>query len=69
MEIAAALGTVYTAGEMNGFLKTPIRILTPRLHTEGADVVLDGKLLSIDENAVAAHAVARDGNWPWTEAA
>lgn len=69
MEIAAALGTVSTAGEMNGFLKTPVRILKPPLHTEGADVVLDGKPFGIDENAVVAHAVARAGNWPWDEAA
>ena len=54
---------------MNGFLKTPIRILNPPLHTEGADVILDGKSFSIDEKAVAAHAVARAGNWPWAEAA
>lgn len=69
MEIAAALGTVSTAGEMNGFLKTPVRILNPPLHTEGADVILDGRSFSIDEKAVAAYAVARAGNWPWVEVA
>jgi L-alanine-DL-glutamate epimerase-like enolase superfamily enzyme len=69
MEIAASLGTVTTAGEMNGFLKTPIQILKPALRMEGADVVLDGQLPSIDAHAVMSHAVARAGNWPGMEAA
>lgn len=69
MEIAASLGTVTTAGEMNGFLKTPIQILKPALRMEGAEVVLDGELPSIDAHAVVSHAVARAGNWPGAEAA
>ncbi|HTJ02335.1 MAG TPA: enolase C-terminal domain-like protein [Methylovirgula sp.] len=69
MEIAASLDTVTTAGEMNGFLKTPVQILKPALRMEGADVVLDGQLPSIDIHAVVNHAVAREGNWPGVEAA
>ncbi len=69
MEIAASIGTLTTAGEMNGFLKTPVQILKPALRMEGAEVVLDGQLPSIDADAIVSHTVARAGNWPWAEAA
>ena len=69
MEMTAALGLVATAGEMNGFLKTPVQLLTPPLRVEGAEVVLDGLRPDIDETAVAKHAVAQAGSWPWAAAA
>ena len=63
MEVAAGLGNVSTAGEMNGFLKTPAQLLLPRLRTEGAEVVLDGTRPDLDETTVAAYTVRVLGRW------
>ncbi|HQT63146.1 MAG: mandelate racemase [Acidocella sp. 20-57-95] len=63
MEIATALGTVTTAGEMNGFLKTRPQLLLPPLRMEGADVVLDGKLPDINETTLRDYAVGHAGGW------
>lgn len=63
MEIATALGTVTTAGEMNGFLKTRPQLLMPPLRMEGADVVLDGKLPEINETTLQDYAVGHAGGW------
>ena len=63
MEIAVALGNVSTAGEMNGFLKTPVRVLRPSIRMEGADAILDGSPPKIDESVIADYAVAQVGTW------
>jgi L-Ala-D/L-Glu epimerase len=63
MEIATALGTVTTAGEMNGFLKTRPQLLSPPLRMEGADVVLDGKFPEINETTLKNYAVSQAGGW------
>jgi L-alanine-DL-glutamate epimerase-like enolase superfamily enzyme len=63
MEIATALGTVTTAGEMNGFLKTRPQLLSPPLRMEGADVVLDGKFPEINETTLKDYAVSQAGGW------
>jgi L-Ala-D/L-Glu epimerase len=48
---------------MNGFLKTPIQLLTPALKCDGAYVVLDGEERAIDMAAVNAHALDQVGAW------
>ncbi|RTL73483.1 MAG: mandelate racemase [Bradyrhizobiaceae bacterium] len=63
MELCVALGNVTTAGEMNGFLKTPIQLLKPALKCEGASVVIDGSMPEIDLDAVRHNAVERAGDW------
>ncbi|MCU4160519.1 hypothetical protein AiwAL_10435 [Acidiphilium sp. AL] len=63
MEIAAALGNVPTAGEMNGFLKTHPQLLSPPLRMEGAEVVLNGELPEINEAVIAEYAVKKAGQW------
>jgi L-alanine-DL-glutamate epimerase-like enolase superfamily enzyme len=63
MEIATALGTVTTAGEMNGFLKTRPQLLSPPLRMEGADVVLDGQISDINETTLKDYAVRQAGGW------
>jgi len=63
MEVCVALGTVATAGEMNGFLKTPVQLLTPPLKCEGSAVVLDGLPREINLDAVAGYASERVGAW------
>jgi L-alanine-DL-glutamate epimerase-like enolase superfamily enzyme len=63
MEACCALGVVDTAGEMNGFLKTPARLLQPALAMSGAELVIDGGAPTIDEQTVSAHAVDSCGSW------
>jgi L-Ala-D/L-Glu epimerase len=63
MEIAAAMGTVMTAGEMNGFLKTRPQLLSPPLRMEGAEVVLSGELPEINEETIKMHAVHEENLW------
>lgn len=63
MEIAAALGNVDTAGEMNGFLKTRPQLLSSPLHMDGADVVLTGQIPEINEATIAEHAVQEENLW------
>lgn len=63
MELCVALGNVKTAGEMNGFLKTPVQLLEPALKCEGASVILDGSMPMINLDAVRHHAIERAGVW------
>jgi L-alanine-DL-glutamate epimerase-like enolase superfamily enzyme len=63
MEMCVGLSCVSTAGEMNGFLKTPIQLLKPPLKRDGAIVTLDGVLPTIDLDAVARSATQRVGAW------
>lgn len=63
MELCVALGNVKTAGEMNGFLKTPVQLLEPALKCEGASVILDGSMPRINLDAVRHHAIERAGAW------
>lgn len=63
MELCVALGNVKTAGEMNGFLKTPVQLLKPALKCAGASVILDGNIPEIDLEAVRQNAVERAGAW------
>jgi L-alanine-DL-glutamate epimerase-like enolase superfamily enzyme len=63
MELCVALGNVKTAGEMNGFLKTPVQLLEPTLKCEGASVILDGSTPKINLDAVRHHAIERAGTW------
>lgn len=63
MELCVALDTVSTAGEMNGFLKTPVQLLTPALQCDGASVILDGDARTIDMAAVGSHALEHVGAW------
>ncbi|MEC9368897.1 MAG: enolase C-terminal domain-like protein [Pseudomonadota bacterium] len=53
MECAAAPGHVTLAGEMNGFLKTPVQLLDPPLSMVGAHVLLPGELPRLNTEAVA----------------
>lgn len=52
MEAAAAPGHVALAGEMNGFLKTPVALLDPPLAMAGPFLVLPGVMPRLDERAV-----------------
>lgn len=63
MELCVAIGNVKTAGEMNGFLKTPVQLLEPALTCEGASVILDGNMPMINLDAVKKHATDRAGAW------
>jgi L-alanine-DL-glutamate epimerase-like enolase superfamily enzyme len=63
MEMCIGLDRVSTAGEMNGFLKTPVQLLAPSLRCEGATVVLDGGPKSIDLKALAHNTIERVGAW------
>lgn len=63
MELCAGLEIVKTAGEMNGFLKTPVQILTPVLRCEGPTVILDGVPRTIDVGVVKQHASSLIGSW------
>lgn len=63
MELCVAIGMVSTAGEMNGFLKTPVQLLVPRLKCDGASVILDETERKIDLAAVGSHALERVGAW------
>jgi L-alanine-DL-glutamate epimerase-like enolase superfamily enzyme len=63
MEASCALGGVRSAGEMNGFLKTPARILRPALVVEGADIVVTGAAPEIDETVLQSHTIAATGSW------
>lgn len=63
MELCVALGNVKTAGEMNGFLKTPVQLLEPALKCKGASVILDGSMPRINLDAVRHHAIERAGAW------
>lgn len=51
METAAAPGHVTLAGEMNGFLKTPVQLMDPPLRMEGACVVLPAEMPSLNVEA------------------
>jgi L-alanine-DL-glutamate epimerase-like enolase superfamily enzyme len=63
MELCVALTNIDTAGEMNGFLKTPIQLLNPALKCEGPSVTLDGASRKIDLSVVVNHAYERAGAW------
>jgi L-alanine-DL-glutamate epimerase-like enolase superfamily enzyme len=63
MEMCVGLPCVTTAGEMNGFLKTPIQLLTPRLKCDGAAVILDESPQTIDLKAVSENTVEEAGAW------
>lgn len=63
MELCVALGNVKTAGEMNGFLKTPVQLLEPSLKCEGASVILDGNMPTINLDTVRQQATDRAGAW------
>lgn len=63
MEICVGLGCVSTAGEMNGFLKTPARLLKPSLRCEGATVVLEDVPQIVDLKSVVEHTIERAGPW------
>lgn len=63
MELCVALGNVETAGEMNGFLKTPVQLLTPALKCDGPCVILDGIKRQIDLGVVACYASDKAGAW------
>lgn len=67
MEICAGLACVSTAGEMNGFLKTPVALLSPSIRCEGARAVVDGGPRNINLAAVTQHMIERNG--PWSEIA
>lgn len=51
MEAAAAPGHVTLAGEMNGFLKTPVQLLDPPLTMDGPCVVLPEKMPALNRDA------------------
>lgn len=61
MEVCVGLGCVTTAGEMNGFLKTPAKLLAPSLRCDGATVILDGGRQTIDLTAVERYTIASTG--------
>lgn len=63
MEICVGLACVSTAGEMNGFLKTPVALLSPSIRCEGARAIVDGRPRGIDLAAVAQHTIERHGAW------
>lgn len=63
MEICVGLSCVSTAGEMNGFLKTPAQLLTPTLRREGATVILEDAPRTVDLNNIAEHTIERVGPW------
>ena len=63
MELCVALGTITTAGEMNGFLKTPVQLLVPALKCDGPAVVVDGSARNINMEAVNRYACERIGRW------
>lgn len=63
MEMCVGLDCVSTAGEMNGFLKTPVQLLTPRLKCDGAAVILDGSPQTINLKAVSENTVEEAGAW------
>jgi L-alanine-DL-glutamate epimerase-like enolase superfamily enzyme len=63
MELCVALDSVSTAGEMNGFLKTPVQLLSPALKCEGPTVILDGIKRKVDLGVVACHSSDRVGAW------
>ncbi len=65
MEICVGLACVSTAGEMNGFLKTPVALLSPSIRCEGARAIVDGGPRSINLAAVTQHTIERNG--PWSE--
>lgn len=64
MEVCVGLSCVSTAGEMNGFLKTPVQLLRPALRYENAAVVLDGEPRDIDLDAVTRHTIEHTDAWP-----
>jgi L-alanine-DL-glutamate epimerase-like enolase superfamily enzyme len=53
MEAAVGSVALDNAGEMNGFLKPRLRLLTPALATDGPDIVLDGAPRAVDPAAFA----------------
>jgi L-Ala-D/L-Glu epimerase len=59
MEACAAPGSIDNAGEMNGFLKTPVRLLDPPLRLDGAELVLDGQPRRLDPVALEEVTVQR----------
>ena len=52
MEACAMPGHVDNAGEMNGFLKTPVQLLDPPLTMAGDEIVLPGELPRLNQSAV-----------------
>jgi L-Ala-D/L-Glu epimerase / N-acetyl-D-glutamate racemase len=63
MELCAGLGNVSTAGEMNGFLKTPVQLLMPQLKCEGPAAVIEGAVRRVNIDAVERYACDRVGAW------
>jgi len=63
MEICVGLSCVTTAGEMNGFLKTPLQLLKPRLRYEKAHVILDGNQPTVDLKAIQKSEIEHTGAW------
>jgi L-alanine-DL-glutamate epimerase-like enolase superfamily enzyme len=63
MEVCVGLSCVSTAGEMNGFLKTPVQLLKPALKYEQAHVILDGNQPDIDLSAVAKSTIEHTDTW------
>lgn len=63
MEICVGMNCVSTAGEMNGFLKTPVKLLKPSLRCEGARVIVEQGPRTIDLNAIARYTVESTGVW------
>ncbi|MGI9385363.1 MAG: mandelate racemase/muconate lactonizing enzyme family protein [Methyloligellaceae bacterium] len=52
MEACAMPGHVDNAGEMNGFLKTPVQLLDPPIRMEGDEIVLPEDLPGLNQDAV-----------------
>jgi hypothetical protein len=63
MEVCVGMDCVSTAGEMNGFLKTPVKLLKPSLRREGARVIVDQGPRTIDPNAITRHTIESAGVW------
>jgi L-alanine-DL-glutamate epimerase-like enolase superfamily enzyme len=63
MELCVGLDIVTTAGEMNGFLKTPVQLLVPALKCDGPTAVIDDNARHIDMEAVNRYACERVGDW------
>lgn len=58
MEACVAARAIDNAGEMNGFLKPRIRLLTPPLSVEGGCIRLDGRAPGLERAALKACSVA-----------
>jgi L-alanine-DL-glutamate epimerase-like enolase superfamily enzyme len=61
MEACVASATIHNAGEFNGFLKPKVRLLAEPLPFSAGELVLpSGFSPTIDQDALAAHATARE---------